>query len=63
MSILYKDSKDVVYDVQVTMESKDTVSIMVSADCGKFGTDEILVEETVNVASLMELLNARSSHE
>jgi hypothetical protein len=63
MSLLYKEPNDVVYDVQVSMESKDTVNILISADCGKFGADEILCEETINVSSLMEFLNGRTNHE
>lgn len=63
MSLLYKDNKDVVYDVQVNMESKDTVNILISADCGKFGADEIIVESVVHISSLIEFLESSEKND
>ena len=57
MSLLYKDKKDVVYDVEIT-QKEGKINLLFSADCGKFGTDEILDEHELTVKQLLEVLQA-----
>lgn len=58
MSLLYKDEKDVKYSVEVKTTIDGKINLLFSADCGKFGTDEILDEHDLTVKQLLEILQA-----
>lgn len=55
MSLLYKDKKDVEYSVEIK-QSKGRINLLFSADCGKFGTDEILDEHDLTAEQLLQIL-------
>tara|TARA_B110000503_G_scaffold1133_1_gene1482 strand:+ start:461 stop:667 length:207 start_codon:yes stop_codon:yes gene_type:complete len=58
MSLLYKDIKDVITSVDI--KEKDRKIILdFSADCGKFGTDEMLDGYTLTPKRLLEILQSR----
>ena len=56
MSLLYKDKKDVITSVGIRHISGNKVVLDFSADCGKFGTDEILDGYTLTAERLLEVL-------
>jgi len=55
MSLLYKDKKDVEYTVEIGL-SKKKINLLFTADCGKFGTEEILDEYNLTVLELLKIL-------
>ncbi len=55
MSLLYKDKKDVKYSVEVKQKG-NKINLLFTADCGKFGTDEILDEYKLTPLSLLNIL-------
>ena len=56
MSLLYNESKPQ-YTVESVMNNSDEVTITISADIGKFGTDEIIAEYTLSVSKLISVLD------
>lgn len=56
MSLLYKDEKDVKYSVEVKTFPDGKINLLFSADCGKFGTDEILDEHELTIKELLQIL-------
>lgn len=57
MSLLYKDLKDVTYKVKINKrEDGDKVVMLFTADCGKFGTDEILDSFELTPFELLTIL-------
>jgi len=58
MSLLYKDEKDVTTTVHVGMR-EGTIVLDFSADCGKFGTDEMLDGYTLTPQRLLQILQER----
>ncbi len=56
MSLVYNQGKPQ-YSVQSSMNNSDEVTITVSADIGKFGTDEIVAEYTLSVSKLIAVLD------
>jgi len=57
MSLLYKDSKDVTTSVEIKQEVGKII-LDFSADCGKFGTDEMLDGYTLTPGRLLEILQS-----
>ncbi len=53
MSTLYKDEKDVEISVEVR-QSGGNINLLFTADCGKFGTDEIIDEIDITPKELLE---------
>jgi hypothetical protein len=58
MSLLYKDRKDVITSVDIK-EKDGKIILDFSADCGKFGTDEMLDGYTLTPKRLLEILQSR----
>ena len=58
MSLLYKDRKDIITSVEVRHISGGRVVLDFSADCGKFGTDEMLDGYTLTAERLLEILQS-----
>tara|TARA_B110000211_G_C13710090_1_gene391352 strand:- start:255 stop:461 length:207 start_codon:yes stop_codon:yes gene_type:complete len=58
MSLLYKDIKDVITSVDIK-EEDGKIILDFSADCGKFGTDEMLDGYTLTPKRLLEILQSR----
>lgn len=56
MSLVYNQDKPQ-YSVQSVMNNNDEVTITISADIGKFGTDEIVAEYTLSVSKLVAVLD------
>jgi len=61
MSLLYKDEKDWVWNVETTVEN-NVVEIEFEADCGKFGTDEGINSFEIPVEELLILLYEREEN-
>ena len=57
MSLLYKDRKDVITSVDIKRVDGKVV-LDFSADCGKFGTDEMLDGYTLTPERLLEILQS-----
>ena len=57
MSLLYKDRKDVITSVDIKQVDGKVV-LDFSADCGKFGTDEMLDGYTLTPKRLLEILES-----
>ena len=57
MSLLYKDIKDVITSVDIK-EEDGKITFDFSADCGKFGTDEMLDGYTLTPERLLEILQS-----
>ena len=57
MSLLYKDRKDVITSVAIKQVDGKVV-LDFSADCGKFGTDEMLDGYTLTPERLLEILQS-----
>lgn len=57
MGILYKESEEVVYEVEITQKDGN-INLLFSNDGGKFGTDEILDEYDLTPLQLLEILQA-----
>jgi hypothetical protein len=57
MSLLYKDRKDVITSVDIKQVDGKVV-LDFSADCGKFGTDEMLDGYTLTPKRLLEILQS-----
>jgi len=55
MSLLYKDRKDVKYSLEVKQDG-NTLELLFTSDCGKFGTDEIVDSFKLSNLSLLEVL-------
>ena len=53
--MLYKNAKDVITSVEIKQE-EGLVKMLFSADCGKFGTDEILDIYEISPEELLGLL-------
>jgi hypothetical protein len=59
MSLLYKDRKDIVTSVEIKKQyGSNTLIFDFSADCGKFGTDEMLDGYTLTPERLLEILQS-----
>ena len=58
MSLLYKDRKDITTFVEIE-NVNGVVKLEFSADCGKFGTDEMLDGYTLTPERLLEILQER----
>ena len=56
MSLLYKKESDLKYQVEVKTLPDGKVVLQFSADCGKFGTEEILDEYEFTVKELLSIL-------
>ena len=56
MSLLYKDSKDLIYNIDVKTFPDGIVKLQFSADCGKHGTEELLDEFQFTVKELLSIL-------
>lgn len=62
MSLLYKDEKDLVYEVEIRSKHSipqayiDKITFIFSNDGGKFGTHEILDEHELTPLELLEIL-------
>lgn len=60
MSLLYKDAKDQTLEVEIKYTCTDgIIHIDFSSDCGKFGTDEMLVGWKLTPKRLMQILSER----
>ena len=57
MSLLYKDRKDIITSVDIKQVDGKVV-LDFSADCGKFGTDEMLDGYTLTPKRLLEILQS-----
>ncbi len=56
MSLLYKKESDLKYQVEVKPFPDGKVALQFSANCGKFGTDEMLDEYEFTVKELLSIL-------
>ena len=56
MSLLYKKQEDIITSVEVRHISGGRVVLDFSADCGKFGTDEMLDGYTLTADRLLMIL-------
>ena len=56
MSLLYKNSKDFIYSVDVKTFPDGKVKLQFSCDGGKHGTDELLDEFEYTVKELLSIL-------
>lgn len=59
MSLLYKDPKDVTTRMEINTShknNKQNLKLLFSADCGKFGTDEVLDEFELGTDELLDIL-------
>lgn len=56
MSLLYKKEYELKYSVDVKIYPDGKVILQFSADCGKFGTDEMLDEYEFTVKELLSIL-------
>jgi hypothetical protein len=56
MSLLYKKESELKYSVDVKTYPDGKVILQFSADCGKFGTDEMLDEYEFTVKELLSIL-------
>ena len=52
---LYKKQEDVTHSVEIKQED-GKVKMLFTADCGKFGTDEILDEYELTALELLKIL-------
>jgi len=59
MGVLYKDEKDVAVSVDIEFVEDNKVQIDFSADCGKFGTDEMLAGFCLTPKRLLQILSER----
>lgn len=57
MSLLYKDPKDIKISCDVS-QVDGKIILNFSADCGKFGTDEMLDGYTLTAERLLEILQS-----
>jgi hypothetical protein len=63
MSLLYKDKKDIITSLEILKrDSDDPIELTFSADCGKFGTDEILDRYTLTPNRLLQILQDRDDY-
>ena len=58
MSLLYKKREDIITSVEIRHISGGKVVLDFSADCGKFGTDEMLDGYTLTPERLLEVLQS-----
>ena len=63
MSLLYKDPKDIVYSVDISIERNGNIHFQFSCDGGKHGTDELIDEYEFTTLKLLEILQAHSKKE
>ena len=56
MNLLYKKESDLKYSVEVKTCPDEKVILQFSADCGKFGTDEMLDEYEFTIRELLSIL-------
>ena len=56
MSLFYKDSKDLIYSVDVKTYPDGKVKLQFSCDGGKYGTDELLDEYEFTIKELLLIL-------
>jgi len=61
MSLLYKDAKDVKITCEINQED-DKIFIEFSADCGKFGTDEMIDGYVLTPERLLQILQDRDDY-
>lgn len=61
MSLLYKDVKDVTYNVSIK-EIGDKIEFEFEADCGKFGTAENLDRYFLTPKRLLQILQDRDDY-
>jgi len=52
---LYKEKEDVTHKVNVTQKD-GKINMLFTADCGKFGTDEIIDEYNITPYELLKVL-------
>jgi len=63
MSLLYKDKKEVITSLEILKrDDSDPIELTFTADCGKFGTDEILDRYTLNPERLLQILQDRDDY-
>ena len=63
MSLLYKDPKDVITSIKILKrDDSDPIELTFYADCGKFGTDEILDIYTLTPERLLQILQDRDDY-
>jgi hypothetical protein len=60
MSLLYKKESDLKYSVELKTHPDGKVVLKFSADCGKFGTDELFDEYEFTVKELLSILQNQS---
>lgn len=57
MSLLYKDSKDLIFEAQIEpRKDHENINILFSNDGGKFGTHELLDEFNLSPYELLKIL-------
>lgn len=63
MSLLYKNKEDITYSVDIKpRDSQGYVYLEFYADCGKFGTDEMLAGYKLTPERLLEILQDRDDY-
>ena len=56
MSLLYPKPEETTYKIKVEMLGNSNLHLLFSADCGKFGTEELLDEYFLTVKELLYIL-------
>lgn len=56
MSLLYKKTEELTLSVEFKANGNGKINIQFSADCGKFGTEEMLDEYEFTVKELLKIL-------
>ena len=57
---LYKQQKDVKYSVDIAEQENGELSFLFTADCGKYGTDEMIDGYILTPDRLLEILQDRN---
>lgn len=60
MGLIYKESDEIEYSVEVNQFSNDRINLIFSCDGGKFGADEILAEFDLEIIDLLDILQKNS---
>ena len=62
MSLLYKNPEDVTIEVDIKILPTKEIEFDFSADCGKFGTDELIDYYKLTPKRLLEILNKEKNY-